>query len=91
MTFDQKLNEILLRIRRAEKPMAIFAVDDKVFCVSSEGARFERMVHEPQAKFIGVYNAMIERDDLSCDISMIVDEFPEPDECKPKTMGCSTS
>jgi len=89
--FELQISDVWSRIKRAETPMAVFTVHDKVSCIKPDTIKFYKMLEQPDAVFIGVYNPMCRRVDLSADISLIVDEIPEHDECIKKTRKCSST
>lgn len=77
--FAIMLSDVVSRIKRSAKRTCVFAVGTKIFtcCVHS---RQKVCRLEKEGILIGVYTGSVDRKQLSADISMIVDEIPEPDE-----------
>jgi len=74
------LSDVVSRIKRSARRTYVFAVGTKVFTC---GDKSLRKIHklEREGKLIGVYTGgRVDREQLSADISMVVDEIPEPDE-----------
>lgn len=78
--FESIISEIWYRIRSSDTPTAVFAVNDKVFGVSFGGHKHHAIEHNKKAILIGVYTHSISRVDLSADISLVIDEIPDPDD-----------
>lgn len=77
--YEILISDIMSRIKRTNKPLGVFAIGRTVrTCLKQSHQKFHKL--EKEGTLIGVYTGAIDRHTLSADISMVVDEVPEPDE-----------
>lgn len=77
--FAIMLSDILSRIKRGRDRTYVYAVGAKVFTCGQKSQKKLRKL-DREGELVGVYTGVIDRDSLSADISMVIDEIPEPDE-----------
>lgn len=74
------LSDVMSRIKRSRNRTYVFAVGTKILTCGPKSVRKIAKL-EKTGKLIGVYTGpKAEREQVSADISMVIDEIPEPDE-----------